>query len=114
MLIQNPGLSEEYFISSFTSGLKEEIKPMVKMFRPNTLSGAMEIAHLQEQALKSQGKTVKDGHKVMAKPKFGMYKHPTSTNGGVSTYKLPQDNIPKGASKIPDRSPEFKRLSPRN
>ena len=92
MLIQNPSLSEEYSISSFTSGLKEEIKPMVRMLKPNTLSGVMEIAHLQEQALRLQGRTVKDGNKVMAEPKFGMYRHPISANRGISIYKLPQNN----------------------
>ena len=88
MLIQNPNLSEEYFISSFTSGLKEEIKPMVRMLRPNTLSGVIKIVHLQEQAIKLQGRTVKEGNKVVAEPRFGMYRHPTALNGGVSTYKL--------------------------
>ena len=108
MLIQNPNLSEEYFISSFTSGLREEIKPMVRMLRPNTLSGVVEIAHLQEQTLKLQGRTVKEGNKVMAEPRYGMYRHPTAMNGGVSTYKLPQTNAPKPETK----KPKFKRLSP--
>ena len=40
MLIRNPKLDEEYFVSSFISGLKEEIKPMVKMVKPQTLSKA--------------------------------------------------------------------------
>ena len=48
MLIKNPNLSEEYYISSFTNGLKEEIKPMVKMLKPNTLSRVVEVAYLQE------------------------------------------------------------------
>ncbi|XP_071926629.1 uncharacterized protein [Coffea arabica] len=82
MLFQNPNLSEVYFISNFTSGLKEKIKPMVKMLKPNTLSGVIEVAHLQEQALRLQGKTMKEGNKVVAEPRFGMYRHPTSTNGG--------------------------------
>nr|XP_027099356.1 uncharacterized protein LOC113718666 [Coffea arabica] len=112
MLIQNPSFSEEYFISSFTSGLKEELKPMVKMLKPNTLSGVMEVAYLQEQTLRLQGRTVKDGNRVVAEPKFGMYRHHTSANGGVSAYKLPQNSIPKVAPKNSDRSPEFKRLSP--
>ncbi|XP_027172283.1 uncharacterized protein LOC113771935 [Coffea eugenioides] len=100
MLIQNPSFSEEYFISSFTSGLKEELKPMVKMLKPNTLSGVMEVAYLQEQALRLQRRTVKDGNRVVAEPKFGMYRHPTSANGGVSAYKLPQNSIPKCGEKF--------------
>lgn len=50
MLIRNPLLNETYFISSFISGLKEEIKPMVKMLCPTSLTKAFEIAYLHEQA----------------------------------------------------------------
>nr|XP_027067626.1 uncharacterized protein LOC113693266 [Coffea arabica] len=48
MLTKNPKLDESYFVSSFISGLKEEVKPMVKMFKPQTLSKAFEVAELQE------------------------------------------------------------------
>jgi len=34
MLISNPTFSKEYFVSSFISGLNEEIRPTVKMFQP--------------------------------------------------------------------------------
>lgn len=34
MLVSNNSLSEQYFISSFISGLKEEIKFVVQMFLP--------------------------------------------------------------------------------
>ncbi|XP_027183819.1 uncharacterized protein LOC113782107 [Coffea eugenioides] len=60
---------EEFNKLHFTSGLKEEMKPMVKMLKPNTLSGVIKVAHLQEQALKLQGKTVKEGNKVVAEPR---------------------------------------------
>ena len=51
MLIRDPHLSESYFVSSFISGIKEEIKPMVKMLKPTTLIEAFEIAEWQEQSL---------------------------------------------------------------
>ena len=44
MLVRDPHLSESYFVSSFISGIKEEIKPMVKMLKPKTLIEAFEIA----------------------------------------------------------------------
>lgn len=50
MLIRNPLLNEPYFISSFISGLKEEVKSMVKMLNPESLTKAYEIDRLQEQA----------------------------------------------------------------
>ena len=37
MLIRNPRLDESYFVSSFISGLKNEIKTMAKMFKPQAL-----------------------------------------------------------------------------
>ncbi|GAB2288676.1 hypothetical protein Dimus_038014 [Dionaea muscipula] len=43
-----PHQPEEYFISSFVGGLKEEIKAVVKMFKPRTLSEAFHQAKLQE------------------------------------------------------------------
>lgn len=37
MVKYNPGLSEIYFISSFISGLNEEVRQVVTMFRPDSL-----------------------------------------------------------------------------
>ena len=48
MLIKNSQLNESYFISNFISGLKEQVKPMVKISKPDTLSKVFEIAKLQE------------------------------------------------------------------
>lgn len=58
MLAKNPSLSEEYFIQSFISGLKEDIRLVVQMFDPNTLQQAIFLARRQEcildRAAKSQ------------------------------------------------------------
>ncbi|XP_071913949.1 uncharacterized protein [Coffea arabica] len=89
MLTKNPKLDESYFISSFTSGLKEEIKPMVKMFKPQTLSKAFEVADLQEYALEVQCKQTKISSKIALEPKFGMYKGQTGGQNLPSPYKLP-------------------------
>ena len=37
MMMHNPPLSEKYYISSFISGLGDEIRPMVKMIQPHTV-----------------------------------------------------------------------------
>ena len=52
MLIKNRNLDEHYFISSFISGLKEEIKPMLRMLKPATLTEAFELSQWQEYSLK--------------------------------------------------------------
>ena len=52
MLIKNRNLDESYFISSFISGLKEEIKPMLRMLKPATLTEAFELSQWQEYSLK--------------------------------------------------------------
>lgn len=48
MVNLNPHLSEAYFVSSFMSGLNEELRPMVKMLHPETMEQAAENARLQE------------------------------------------------------------------
>ncbi|XP_077242438.1 uncharacterized protein LOC143882945 [Tasmannia lanceolata] len=42
------GLGDEFFISCFVSGLKDEIRPGVQMFKPTTISQALGLARLQE------------------------------------------------------------------
>lgn len=48
VLSKNRGFNEEYFISSFISGLKDNIKGSVKMFRPQSLSDAVYLAKQEE------------------------------------------------------------------
>ena len=47
--MENPRLPEGYFVASFLSGLRDEIKPVVKMHKPSSLAEAYDIALLQEQ-----------------------------------------------------------------
>lgn len=51
MIISLLHLSESYYVSVFTSGLKEEIKSMGKIIQPQTLTKAFEIAILQENTI---------------------------------------------------------------
>lgn len=44
---------ESYYISVFTSGLKREIKSMVKMTKPTTLDQAFEVDSLQESTIQA-------------------------------------------------------------
>jgi len=48
MLIHTPYLTEAYFVSSFISGLSEELRPMVKVLQPRTLKHAADSARLHE------------------------------------------------------------------
>ncbi|XP_042946134.1 uncharacterized protein LOC122279514 [Carya illinoinensis] len=43
------GLTEEFRISTFLSGLREDLRIMVTMFKPNTLHAAFGLAKLQEE-----------------------------------------------------------------
>ena len=78
MLTRNPKLDESYFISSFISGLKEKIKPMVKMFKLQTLAKTFEVAKLQESYLDIQSKQSKPSGRIAVEPKFGMYRNSVS------------------------------------
>ena len=44
-------LMEHYFVSSFISGLKDDMRPMVMMMMPTTVKQATEEARLQELTL---------------------------------------------------------------
>lgn len=67
MLLKNQRLSEDYFISNFISGLREEIKVMLRMLKPRTLLETYEMAFLQEQAF---GITQKRFRKVFKQGRY--------------------------------------------
>ena len=46
MVVHQPHLTEEYFVSSFISGLGDEVRPMVKMMQPGTVEQAADSARL--------------------------------------------------------------------
>lgn len=72
IVVRHKGFSEEYFVSSFISGLKEHIKGSVRMFRPQTLMDAVFLAKQEDarssrhyaaiQIKTSQGKTTGGGN----------------------------------------------------
>ncbi|KAL8171875.1 hypothetical protein V2J09_023679 [Rumex salicifolius] len=53
MLMYNSTLTESYFISSYISGLKEEIRSLVKIGQPSTLPTAFEQARLHHGAVQA-------------------------------------------------------------
>jgi len=55
MMVHNPQLSEEYYVSSFISGLGDEIRPMVKMM-PSHGETSCESARLQEMIVDAMTK----------------------------------------------------------
>lgn len=63
MLIKNRNLDENYYISSFISGLREEIKPMIRMLKLATLTEAFELSPWQEYSVKVQNKHSKESSK---------------------------------------------------
>lgn len=56
MLIRNPALNETHFLSSFIRALKEEIRFVVKLFKPTTMKVAIEKARMQELAIEAAQK----------------------------------------------------------
>ncbi|XP_027122021.1 uncharacterized protein [Coffea arabica] len=109
MLMKNPRLDELYFVSSFISGLKEKIRPMVKMFKPQTLMKAFEVAELQECSLEIQSKQNRNSRRMAVEPKFGMYRNTTNDQGRQSSYRLP--GITPGPRKTDAAHREFSKIS---
>lgn len=48
MVVTHKGLEESYFISSFISELKENIREVVRMFYPTSLLHAINLAKMRE------------------------------------------------------------------
>lgn len=89
MMIRNKNLVENYFISSFISGLKEETKPIVRMLKPTTWSESFELSQWQEYSLKVRSKGTRKTQKVVAEHKFGMIRSTATTAMGRNMYKVP-------------------------
>ena len=53
MMIHNPHLIEDYFVSSFISGLSDEVRPMVKMLQLRTIKQVVESAPFQELTIEA-------------------------------------------------------------
>jgi hypothetical protein len=53
------GLSEEFKVSTFLSGLREEVRITVTMLKPRNLTTAFGLARLQEEEVKLRGKSQK-------------------------------------------------------
>ena len=53
MVVHQPHLTEEYFVSSFISGLGDEVRPTVKMMQPRTVEQAADSARLQELTIEA-------------------------------------------------------------
>ncbi|KAL5716809.1 hypothetical protein ACHQM5_009929 [Ranunculus cassubicifolius] len=56
VLLQNPGLSEKYFIDSCIAGLKEEIRHPVQMFNPGSVQSVFALAKLHEATVDLRNK----------------------------------------------------------
>lgn len=98
-------LPESYYISIFTSGLKE-IKSMVKIIQSPTLIMAFEIASLQENTITPQTKDLRPSN------------HSHLLNGAIQTLHqmkphLNPHPIQNQISKTPINPFKFKAITPR-
>ncbi|KAF9606470.1 hypothetical protein IFM89_025444 [Coptis chinensis] len=59
MVSKNKELTEENFVLSFLSGLEDEIRTSVQMFKPTNLHHAWYLAKMQESTLEAQFKKTK-------------------------------------------------------
>ncbi|XP_026379637.1 uncharacterized protein LOC113274474 [Papaver somniferum] len=97
MITKNRYLNEAYFTSIFVCGLKEEIRLVLQMHSPSTLSHAMYFARMQEAVLE----------KISKKAKFVSRLPPISMDSSSSRSFVtpPKSNSPSlksgGRSKLP-------------
>ena len=72
MINHNPHMSKAYFVSSFMSGLSNELRPMVKMMRLLTVEHASESAQLQEMVVEVLMKKQKQQQKGVIQGRSGV------------------------------------------
>lgn len=92
MLVKNPRLPKDYFIPSFVSGLKEKLKPTVRMMKPHTLMEVFEVAMLLEQSLELSSRKFKNIAKWNGDP--GRYSNKATTEK-THVNKLASSSNPK-------------------
>ncbi|XP_026428893.1 uncharacterized protein LOC113324818 [Papaver somniferum] len=68
MVANNPTLPENFYTLSFISGLKEEIRTTIQMFKPDTTSEAFFLARMQQTSLQHMPKPLKSFSKPFAPP----------------------------------------------
>ncbi|XP_071924750.1 uncharacterized protein [Coffea arabica] len=107
VMVKLPLLSKSYYVSSFLSGLKEEIKAAVKMHMPQTLQVAFEKTRWQEQYLSIILKQNKTPVKVPPPISSGS-KH---THLNDLSHKKPATQVFENSIKK-DSPQGYKRISP--
>ncbi|KAL4289531.1 hypothetical protein GQ457_14G023340 [Hibiscus cannabinus] len=70
MIQQNPYLEETYFVSSFLSGLKEELRHRVKVHQPQSLNEAYMQAKLHELSMEIESKKFRTIPYTFSNPTF--------------------------------------------
>lgn len=66
IVVQNPNLSELYFVNSFLSGLKDEISSTLYLHKPHSLRDAREKERARECVLEAMEKRAKPSFKPSA------------------------------------------------
>ncbi|XP_026378286.1 uncharacterized protein LOC113272700 [Papaver somniferum] len=93
MLAKNKHLTEEYFISSFISELKDELRIAVQMFSPTTLDKAIYLARMQEVLLESTSKRARSSRFppfLIPRPHRSLQSAPQSPSPRINTNpKIP-------------------------
>ncbi|XP_026410722.1 uncharacterized protein LOC113305945 [Papaver somniferum] len=103
MLAKNKHLTEEYFTSSFISGLKDELRIAVQMFSPTTLDKAIYLARMQEVLLQNTAKKAKT---TKFPPLFIPQGHKS-----ILSSPQPKSPSPRGSTSTTTNLPPIKRLT---
>lgn len=119
MVANNPHLPESFYTLSFISGLKEEIRPIVQMFNPETTSRSFYLARIQQADVQHNPKPLKPHTKPFYPTPLSV-SHPPSTVKPIfsnsSTYHKqpsPSNNPIITHPTTPTKSdPPIKRLTP--
>ncbi|ESR55507.1 hypothetical protein CICLE_v10023331mg, partial [Citrus x clementina] len=85
LVARTRGLSEDFFVQCFVSGLRDAIKNQVAMFQPKTLIQVVGLALLQESTLEAMIKEAKASTRTMSSHVI-----PTAESKRNSMGQIPQ------------------------
>ncbi|XP_026416754.1 uncharacterized protein LOC113312214 [Papaver somniferum] len=95
MVANNPSLPDSFYTLSFISGLKEEIRTVVQMFKPEDTSTTFYLARLQKASLQQLPSPIKSFSKPFAPTPLSV-SHPPSTVKPFSLQNLHSQKKDKG------------------
>ncbi|KAK6129131.1 hypothetical protein DH2020_037109 [Rehmannia glutinosa] len=86
--------SEEYFVESFISGLKPDIRQMLELLKPQSLMEAMQLAKIQENRIGGTTREYRQPNKPHIQSNSGLGRGVQTETGGIMKGRANYEKLP--------------------